>query len=302
MLASVDVETSEYRGFEPVTFTFWRVACEAGRSALLVQLARAPNASPTTAAQFPFQYGLVATKGAVTGALRLAAEPNTRTSSLLPGAVITAPVTLVIENAPARTPGAAGETALPPGIRPASFDVNQPIEVVIPDPRSAGLNPAPPPLVVSIGRYDATAYPAAALPLPIAGYDVGNYYDPAHAGEGMLVDVGDQLSTGQRYVALAWFTYDQNGNPFWIYGSASFSPGERTVEVPMAYFSNGGFAGAFGASAAALPWGSVSVSFPDCARMQLSYVARSQLPAPVPFGSGERTWTRLTFPNGLACR
>jgi len=44
------------------------------------------------------------------------------------------------------------------------------------------------------------------------------------------------------------------------------------------------------------------VTFPDCAAMRFSYAASANLPAPVPSGSGDRTWARLTQENGLSCR
>lgn len=49
------------------------------------------------------------------------------------------------------------------------------------------------------------------------------------------------------------------------------------------------------------PWGSITLSFPDCASMRFTYEARAAVP-PVPRGTGERAWTRLTGANGLACR
>lgn len=109
------------------------------------------------------------------------------------------------------------------------------------------------------------------------------------------------MALRQRYVAAAWFTFDENGKPFWIYGNTTFTPGDSIAVVPMVYLTSGVFAGASSASATQSPWGFVTISFPDCAAMHLSYAARSELPTPVPAGSGERTWARLTRPNGLAC-
>lgn len=301
MFASIDRRTSEYHGFESVDLTFWRVACDGGKSALLLRIARAPNADPSRAAQFPFNYGFSVTQGSVTGTVRLAQEPNALASNLTPGAVITSSVTLILENVSTGNPTVA---AVPPAVVPGAFDFNQPLDIIIPNPSVIGISPPPPLVVLSIPAYDPGLYPAASAPMAVSGYNAGSYYDPAHGGEGIVADVGDAGTpqTRLRFLSLAWFTYDQNGKALWIYGVATFTPGATTVQLPMAYFSNGGFAGAFGASAASSAWGSVTVSFPDCTSMHLSYAANPGLPAPVPSGSGERTWSRLTEQNGLNCR
>ena len=230
--------------------------------------------------------------------MRLAQEPNTLTSSLQPGALITSPVTLVLENAPQNS-------ALPPGVQPRHFDFDQAIDIRLPNAAAFGLNPQPPAVVASIPAYDRSQYPSASLPMPITGYNVGNYYDPAHNGEGMIVEVGDvsdPLVPGLRFVNVAWYTYDNGGIPFWIFGTARTEPGLFIVQVPMVYLSGGGFAGAFGSSATQHPWGTVTIAFPDCGTVEFTYAASAGLPAPIPSGSGTRTWMRLTQENGLSCR
>jgi len=305
-LAQVNLETSEYQGFETVDFTFWRVACEGGRSALLVRIARALNADPTLAVQFPFSYGLVARQAGHTATIRLAQEPNTRTASLQPGALIASALTLVVENVPhdADFPGLVVPSALPPDVPGSTFDFNKALDVTIPNPQADGISPPPPALVLSIPAYDPTAFPEASAPMPMSGYNAGNYFDPGHAGEGMIVEVGDRGPTDSepsRYVSLAWFTYDADGKSFWLFGLAPFVPGVRAVSVPMSSFGGGGFAGDFGATSAQAPWGTVSIAFPDCASMHFEYASRAGLQSPLPSGAGERTWVRLTGTNGLRC-
>lgn len=306
-LASIDRDTNEYHGTERVDFTFWRVACEGGKSALLLRIARASDANPQYAAQFPFQYGLSATQGTTVGTVRLAQEPNTLTSSLQPGALILSSATVVVENAPRDDAYKLilVPMALPPGVAVRTFDFNQPLDVTLPNAAAFGVNPQPAPIIVSIPAYDSSQYPAARGPMPISGYNVGNYFDPVHSGEGMVIEVADTASPAvprPRALAVAWYTYDANGKPFWIYGVAQFVPGDAVVTVPLGYLVDGGFAGAFGASATSLSWGSVAISFPDCTSLHFTYAANAGLPAPVPSGAGERTWARLTQENGLACR
>jgi hypothetical protein len=304
-LAAVDRTTGEGSGFETVGFTAWRVACEGGRSALLLRIARAAAADPAKSVRLPFEYGMGARQAGRIGIVRLAQEPNARTSNLQPGALIDSAITLVVENLPQESdfPQVLVPAGLPAGVRSGPFDLDQPLDLVLPN-ANAEINPPPPAVVLSVPAYDKTAYANATLPMPITGYNAGNYFDPAHAGEGMIVEAGDVAGPAvaqNRYVSLAWFTYGANGKPFWLFGVTSFAPGARTVNVPLAYFDGGGFAGAFGASATPSAWGSVTVSFPDCASLRFTYASRAGLSPPVPSGSGERTWVRLTRANGLAC-
>jgi hypothetical protein len=305
MLASVDRDTLEYAGFEPVDVTVWRVPCTDGRAALLLRIARAAGADASRAAQFPFQYGLSARQGGVTGTVRLAQEPNARLSSVQPGGLIGSAVTFVVENVPSVTETSTGaDRALPPGVNAVVFDVDQPLDMFIPNAQTAGISPPPPPIVLSVPAYDASVYASASLSLPITGYASGQYFDPAHSGEGILVEVGDRpdaMTDASRYVSLAWFTYDTTGRPFWIVGVATLAPGDRSVFVPMSYAEGGGFAGSFGTSVALRSWGAATISFPDCASMHFTYASNAGSAPPVPSGTGERTWTRLTRLDGLDC-
>ncbi|HEY3460324.1 MAG TPA: hypothetical protein VGL52_05825, partial [Casimicrobiaceae bacterium] len=213
----------------------------------------------------------------------------------------------VVENLPQDTdfPGFIVPSALPAGVRSAPFDFNQALDVVIPNAETAGVDPPPPAIVLSIPAYDARAYPEAGAPMPISGYNGGNYYDAAHVGEGIIVEIGNRpAGSGEpsRYVSLAWFTYDTEHRPFWLFGVAPFVPGVRAVALSMAAYHDGGFAGDFGASSTPTPWGTVSLSFPDCESMHFEYAARAGLQPPLPAGAGERNWTRVTQANGLACR
>ncbi len=305
LLAVLDRTTLQQVGHESVDFTFWRVPCDGGRSAVMLRISRAPAPNLNRLVQFPPVPGLAIRQGSITHVVRLAEEPNTQNSSLVPGSLISGGVTLVLEhffridpiNGGALKPGGGSQ-----GLSDPYIDFNQALDVTIPAAPDIGLSPIPPPL--SIPAYDPSQYPAASMPLPVTGYNAGSYFDPAHPGEGMLVgvmgDLAGDFMLPKRVITLAWFTYDQGGRPFWLYGSAVFDPGARGVTVPLGYYANGGFAGA--STAGRLPWGTVTVSFPDCTAMRFTYAANANLPAPVPSGSGDRTWARLTQENGLSCR
>src|SRR5258706_2398347 len=78
----LDRATLQRVGFETVDFTFWRVACANGRSALLLRISRAANADGNRAVQFPPVSGLGVSQGSLSGWARLAQEPNTYASNL----------------------------------------------------------------------------------------------------------------------------------------------------------------------------------------------------------------------------
>jgi hypothetical protein len=151
---------------------------------------------------------------------------------------------------------------------------------------------------VSIPAYDYSLYPTTDLPLQLSGYLTGNFFDPAHGGEGAQVEIGAGAGNN-RYIVFAWYTYTPNGLPFWLFGQGAFNAGDRNANVTVAYATGGGFAG--GSTATNASWGSLTVNFPDCNSMHFTYQAAGGLPAGVPQGSGSRTWTRLTSINGLSC-
>lgn len=292
-LSTLDA-ASEYVGTETVDFTFWRVACNAGKSALLMQISRLPNA--TGYAQWPFSYGIAVSQAGIAGTARLAQEPNTLYSSLSLGMLLDSTSDFVFEN----TQGGA----LPPGVAATSFDFNQALTVTIPNVAAIGIDPSPPPITASIPAYDPAQYQDASLALPITGYLSGNWYDPAHGGEGIQTEIGEVTNDGlyfNRYITVAWYTFDSSGTPYWLFGSGGFSAGDRTTTLQLSYSSYGGFAGDFGAEATPQLWGTFNVQFPDCNTMQFTYQSTSGLPSDVPQGSGSKSWTRLTEMSGLAC-
>lgn len=153
----------------------------------------------------------------------------------------------------------------------------------------------------NLPTYNPADYAAASQPLPISGYMTGNWYDKAHSGEGIQVEVGELQGSGNpRYISIAWYTFDPSGVPYWLFGSAPFNAGDTSATVSLGYTSGGSFGG--GASANPALWGTLNVRFPSCNTMQFSYQSASGLPAGVPTGQGSKTWTRLTQMNGLTCQ
>ncbi|MGA9422408.1 MAG: hypothetical protein WBW61_08585 [Rhodanobacteraceae bacterium] len=142
-------------------------------------------------------------------------------------------------------------------------------------------------------------------PLPITGLMSSNWYDPAHSGEGIIVQVAGYppgpLVSGiiTREFVFDWFTYDSSGNPFWISGNATVDPDDPATITSPAIYSHGGFAGDFGANASQIPWGSVTFSFPDLDHMTVDYVHVPPFDAPPE--AGTLHYQRLLDIDGLGC-
>ena len=259
---------------EAVEFVFWRTPCAGGKSALLGKLSRDPGSENKFPA--PVFSGLQVSQGNIQNhPARLATEPNTVLSNVPSDQAVSDNLVFVFENDAS-----------------ASLDYSQAINLTINSMESPG--------TVSIPAYDESLYATTDLPLQLSGYMTGNWFDPAHAGEGAQVEVGAAAGTS-RYIIFAWYTYTPSGLPFWLFGQGAFNAGDRSANVSVAYATGGGFAGG-GAGATNASWGTLTIEFPDCNTMHFTYQANGGLPAGVPQGSGSRTWTRLTNINGLSCQ
>jgi hypothetical protein len=260
-------------GSEFVNFVFWRTPCTGGRSALLGLFIR-DQALQNTLPQ-PIFGGIFLTQGTVSHfPARIASDPNTFFSDIA-GVPFLTGFAFVFENGPNY-----------------QIDYSQAIALEINGlPSVPGVIPA----------YDPSQYNTASLPLQLSGYLTGNFFDPAHGGEGAQVEVFATPNSTARGITFAWYTFDSGGVPFWLFAQGGFTEGDRSVTIPVYYGSQGGFAGNFG-NASFAAWGNIVVQFPDCNTMIFSYTANGGLPNYVPQGSGTRTWTRLTNINGVTCQ
>ena len=128
----------------------------------------------------------------------------------------------------------------------------------------------------------------------------GSWYDPAHQGEGIFLEVGENAD-GTTFVFFSWFTYDAAGAPYWLIGQSALIECQRSLAVPVRAFRGGRFAGAFPpAQVESVPWGEVEFAFPDCNAPTLRYSGTSAI-AGAPSGSGTRNWARLVNIKGLSC-
>jgi hypothetical protein len=281
---------------EDVTITLWRMACSSSgnltpyntdggfNAILLMRIDR----SLTTTDVLPTFPSVTSTQGSTAiNLVRSALEPNTVVSEMpFDSTIADAQSVYVLENYPFPSFGFT--------YFDYAFDLT--IDPVL-DNQGTGS------VTLPIGDYQPTqsAYPAAFQNLPIDGYMSSAWYDTAHSGEGLMVQIYDNADNATRTLFAAWYTYDDAGIPFWLsiqgvaaYGSNTFS------NVPVYYYTGGGFAGNF-SGVTQNNWGTMNFSFSDCMTMNFDFDGAATGVAGGPAGSGSRTFTRLADINGLNC-
>ena len=261
------------------TVTIFRVPCGANASAVLLEIDRPANASGTYYPVFP---GILIGNNFTP---RMAVDPNTVFSNTVAyDPVLYSSNVYIFENFP------IGDT---------TTNFNQALPISVNNLQSGSAADV---VTFSLAAYNPSAYAANAQPLPLTGYVSGNFYDQTHGGEGIQVEVGETQTAGVYYMTIAWYTFDDLGVPFWLFGQGSFNTGATSANVDMIYETNGGFAGNF-VQTTQVPWGTLTnVNFPDCNTMRFTYTANPGLPNDVPSGLGTKQWTRLTQINGLTCQ
>jgi|GEM_PF-1774525 len=219
--------------YEDVDVTIWRVACSSSgnlyNSATLLGIDRA-SSNNGDGRYYPLFPGLKVSQGNSTYKLvRVAAEPNTVISHVYPDTPIINSATWVLENFPSTSSATA------------RFDFNEPFTIYF-ENYIAGS----PVQGISVPGYAPTpgTFPDAYKDLPITGHMSGNWYNPAHDGEGMNIEIGE-LAPNQRYLAFAWYTYDALGLPYWISGSALLSPADGTTPPTRTITATAGYRGGF---------------------------------------------------------
>ncbi|UXI68760.1 hypothetical protein [Tahibacter amnicola] len=276
---------------EDVNVRLWRIPCSSSgqfyESVTLLAIDRdAANEGNTQ--RYPLFPGVRVTQGSNTLKLvRVAEEPNTVLSHTKADEPLIRSSTFVLENF------ASNDSST------AYFDFNNPFTITFFNFFNGDTGQA---LQVPVYNPTQSTYPTAFQNQPITGYLTGNWYDPAHSGEGILVQVFDLPgNTTRKLFTFAWFTYTNDGRPFWLFGAQDFPIDSRgPLVVPTVYQNGGGFAGNFGASAQSLPWGSVTFNFPTCYSTSFTFNGTANIPG-VPAGSGTRNWIRAVDTNGLTC-
>ncbi|MEO8673018.1 MAG: hypothetical protein ABI411_17000 [Tahibacter sp.] len=291
---------------EDVMAYVWRYPCSSGNSVTLLTLVRsAQNAGRTDT--YPLFPGIRVTQGSSQDLFaRAVSEPNTVVSYVSADTPFFDRGTWVLDNF------ASNDASTD------YWDFNFPFTLTLlnfynfPDGgfQDIAVNSA----------YTPADYPGVApgglVGMPINGYLTGNFFDPAHSGEGIDIEIGEvpDSTNGIRYLALNWYTYSDDGFASFITGGGPLSDASnnntatRSVTVPVKYRLAGGFGGNFGANTTLLDWGTATLKFISCSTLQLSWQSNPGLPATAPGRgpngagtTGSRTWTRASSINGLTC-
>lgn len=118
----------------------------------------------------------------------------------------------------------------------------------------------------------------------------GSWYDPAHSGEGYVLEV-----LIDRRILLYWFSFDSQGNRRWFFGTGEINDGKLLFEEM--FTTHGGIFGpAFDPAKVEIrPWGSLELNL-DCASGKANFS-----PTEEGFPAGSLILTRLTSLDGLIC-
>ncbi len=117
----------------------------------------------------------------------------------------------------------------------------------------------------------------------------GSWFNAAQSGHGFFVQV-----TGDR-VVLAWFVFDNNGNPHWLAGVGPIS--EKGFKISAIFVQGGQFPPNFDAAQTeTIVWGEISFEFTDCDNATVSWIP--QVPG---FNPGSLAVIRLSSVEGLDC-
>lgn len=288
-LAAFNPNTSQYSA-EDVTITLWRIPCtSAGQfanSVTLMAIDRANNLDGTSPyVLFP---GMAVTQGNSTLKLvRVATEPNTVRAHVTVDTpvIFNSDSTYVLENF------ASDSTAT------AYWDFNAAFTVTFYNYFQGDTGQA-----LSVPSYSPTTatYPDAYKTIPINGYLSGNWFDQtasARGNEGMTVQIFELPAPSTDYLfTFSLFTYDANGFPYWLFGSKAFPANSRgPIVVDTIYSQSGSFLNGQASNSSSQTWGTVTVSFDDCARMH--FVARKTAVSSIAPGTTNvdivRDWTRF---------
>lgn len=116
----------------------------------------------------------------------------------------------------------------------------------------------------------------------------GAWYDPAHNGEGFLVELLDEQSA-----VVYWFTYDGEGDQRWFIGNGVIE-GDQIVFDELLAGSGARFGEEFNPADVVLsPVGQLTLQWSDCNTASASYVVEGQ--------EGSQSLVRLTGLAGRDC-
>jgi hypothetical protein len=122
----------------------------------------------------------------------------------------------------------------------------------------------------------------------------GSWYDPSRNGEGFVLDFSS--TTLGNVLSIYWFTH-RDGEPYWLIGTTSYSPGSREIAIDLYEVSGTGFGADFDADEISqTQWGSITLAFDSCSSGSASWSHNGSL------GSGQFDLSRIALElDGVAC-
>jgi hypothetical protein len=275
-------DSGEVNYLETDTITVFRVPCADGLSATLLEIDR-PSGMDGNTSRYPTLPGVTVTQGATQDfAIRFSDDVNTFFANNYANSPFYVSNVYVLENYYSNSA--------------PQLNYNGAFTLTINNFASASNL-----FDFNMSAYHTSDYAAASQPLPINGHLSANWANAAQSGEGIILQVYDQGNSATRVLSFAWFTYDDDGFPMWIYGDAAFNIGARSVTVPTLFFSGGSFGGSLASGVPFAAWGNVTFAFPDCTHMNVSY--NGDAPPPLNSGhkQGVKTFERAGYINGVVC-
>jgi len=119
----------------------------------------------------------------------------------------------------------------------------------------------------------------------------GTWWNPQRNGEGQFITF-EQVGARQ-VVVLAYFTYDDAGNPSWLVGSSDLIAGSNSIAIAVFRASGPRFGAGFDPAAVALTAaGTITLDYLACGRMRFRYQGSEALDFPL-----ERLVGALNGPN-----
>jgi hypothetical protein len=285
---------------ENVTITLWRVPCSSSgfetpynfdggpNAMLLMRIDRSSNSRDVVPTMPLLTSGQTTSSGTAQNYVRAAQDPNTVESELpFDASIFAVSSVYVLENY--NNPDVLGLTYF-------DYDFNFQIDPVLDDSCTGCAT-------IGVPGYQPSQSgdPGAFQDLTIDGYMSSAWYDAAHSGEGIMVQIYNNPGDATRTLFAAWYTYDANGIPFWLAIQGTASVNSNTFSnIPVYYYSGGGFAGDFN-SVTQHNWGTMNISFPNCSQMDFDFNGAATDIAGGPAGQGSRSFHKLADINGLNC-
>ena len=152
-----------------------------------------------------------------------------------------------------------------------------------------------PALLLALSVAIATSMPAhadepALQEVGIRGDFSGTWFDPAQPGHGLTIEIND----GAR-ATVAWFTFDGDGAPMWLFGVGRVDG--AVLHVPVSRVEGGAFPPLFDPDAVDVaPWGELTLRFSGCNAGELEWVSGI-----AGFEPGSMPLQRSTSVQGTRC-